>query len=285
MFEEKNKDTTFIYGLWDTDYNLRYIGKANDPKRRLYAHMSEAKRGVKNYKAAWIRHLLSKNEIPYMEILDECPKSEWKEVEQQWIVEAKKNGLKLVNLTDGGEGNSGWSGWNKGLPCPEETKKKISKANAGQKRSDETKRKISKALKGRKGHIKTKEEREAISKRLMGNTYTLGYKHTEETKRKMSESSKGQIVSLETREKLSKVLTGRKFSKKHRENLSISHKAMVPWNKGLCHKELTRRKISICNKMFQANHMNDLNKLKTLQKEYFSLYGYYNKKYGGFDGI
>ena len=54
----------------------------------------------------------------------------------------------------------------------EETRKKISNSNIGQKRTQETKNKISNKLKGNKN--------------------TLGYKHSEETKKKFSESNRGK---------------------------------------------------------------------------------------------
>ena len=80
------------------------------------------------------------------------------------------NGI-LRNLTDGGEGMSGW------VPS-EETKRKISKASKGElnpmfgkTRSEETKRKISKANKGKLN-------------------YMFGKTHSEESRRKIGEASK-----------------------------------------------------------------------------------------------
>lgn len=63
--------------------------------------------------------------------------------------------------------------------------------------------KIAGSTLGRKAPI---EERMYISKRLMGNKYTLGFKHTEETKAKM----RNRISSKETKIKLSKALKGNK---------------------------------------------------------------------------
>jgi group I intron endonuclease len=73
----------------------------------------------------------------------------------------------LVNLTDGGEGTLGRPPTNKGKPC-----------------SNETKRKISTALKGKASPHK-------------------GRTHSDETKRKWSEARKGKVLSDETKQKMS----------------------------------------------------------------------------------
>lgn len=59
------------------------------------------------------------------------------------------------NITDGGEGALGVTAWNKGIPCSEETKRKIGKANSGcnsawwhKDFSEEHKRHISESKKG-----------------------------------------------------------------------------------------------------------------------------------------
>jgi hypothetical protein len=66
----------------------------------------------------------------------------------------------LRNLTDGGEGTSGWvpssetrkkfSEINKGRTASEETKRKMSESQKGRTHSEETKRNISNALSGKK---------------------------------------------------------------------------------------------------------------------------------------
>jgi group I intron endonuclease len=76
-------------------------------------------------------------------------------------------GFKLVNLSDGGDGQSGY----KHTP---ETKKKISVAGTGRKPSA--------------------NQIENASARMLGNKQWLGKKHTEETKKKISTGNKGKLV-------------------------------------------------------------------------------------------
>ena len=55
----------------------------------------------------------------------------------------------------------------------------------------------------------SEESRERISKRLMGNQFTLGFQHSEKTRRRMSERKKGNSITL-----------GRKLSPEHRKKIS-----------------------------------------------------------------
>lgn len=102
----------------------------------------------------------------------------------------------LINLTDGGEGRSGGTPWNKGTKglqvCSDETRKKMSKASLGKKKSEKHRANMSKGTTG-----KTKTY-------LKGKTYEEihGYEKAQELKRIRSISSKGR-------------------------------KGQVPWNKGL----------------------------------------------------
>lgn len=86
-----------IYGLYDREGNLRYIGKANVPTERLKSHMRDSrKRNTPLY--AWIR----KHGAPEMRVIEaEC--DDWREAERRLIKEARDKGIKLLNLADGGE--------------------------------------------------------------------------------------------------------------------------------------------------------------------------------------
>lgn len=87
--------------------------------------------------------------------------------EIQLIDELRKSGAKLCNLTDGGEGMSGYL-------HREESKKQIGRSLLGRKASA---RQIS-----------------AASHRMRGNQLFLGRKHSDETKQKISAGNKGKLA-------------------------------------------------------------------------------------------
>jgi len=118
-----------------------------------------------------------------------------------------KNGY---NLTFGGQGNSG-------------------------NRSNETKRKISKANKGRK---LSEETRKRMSESQRGNKNFLDHKHSLETKLKISDANKGKNshrkgikLTKEIRKRMSKAQKGRIFSKEHKKKLSESKKNFYAQNR------------------------------------------------------
>lgn len=85
-----------IYGLYDKDGNLRYIGKADYPDKRLRSHMRDSvRRNTPLY--SWIR----KNGRPEMRILERP--DDWREAERRLIAEARQRGDRLLNLADGGD--------------------------------------------------------------------------------------------------------------------------------------------------------------------------------------
>jgi len=105
----------------------------------------------------------------------------------------------------------GFIPWNKGIPVPEEQKKRQAKSMTGKlakekhpmwgkHHSEETRRKVSIAKKGVKLSLETRAK---MSKSRMGNTYCVGRKLSSEHIRKMLESRKGYRHSAETRRKLS----------------------------------------------------------------------------------
>lgn len=88
-----------IYGLCDpVSGELRYIGKANDPQKRLKSHMRDCRhRATPVY--CWIRSL---DERPALVVLEaDC--LDWKEAERRWIAKARAEGVRLLNLADGGD--------------------------------------------------------------------------------------------------------------------------------------------------------------------------------------
>src|SRR4030066_807528 len=111
----------------------------------------------------------------------------------------------LANMTDGGEGTSGFV-------YTEEQRKKLSDTNKGHIVSLETRDKISNTLKGKSPSLDTIKKRGASLK---------GKTRTKEQKDRMSEAQKGHVVSKETKDKISNSLKDKIYStkgKKHSES-------------------------------------------------------------------
>jgi len=132
--------TTFIYTLADPDTNeIRYIGKANNPKRRIFDHIKESNGISKSHRISWIKSLLKQNKKPIIEILDEVPVDNWEFWEMYWISQFKAWGFNLTNMTPGGYNNS--------YRKSNETKQKISQSQIGKKLSEAHKLSISNGIK------------------------------------------------------------------------------------------------------------------------------------------
>ena len=134
--------------------------------------------------------------------------------ERELIAEYRTKGVRLVNMSDGGEGPSG-------AVRSTETRQKISEAKTGVKRkpfSDEARANMS------SGHIGLKQSPEAIAKTA---AFHVGRKRSPETLARMSESLKGKAlgrqVSAETREKISAAHNGRVHTKSAKQNMSRGH--------------------------------------------------------------
>jgi NUMOD3 motif len=102
----------------------------------------------------------------------------------------------------------------KGHSFSEESRRKISLANAGRIVSNETCRKISDSLTGRKLSEETKIK---MSKRT----------HTKEIRQKISDSSKGRVYSEESRQKMSEAKKGRKRNPMTNETREKISKTML----------------------------------------------------------
>lgn len=175
----------YIYSLEDQFGNIRYIGKANDLKRRLKGHIEKIDQHT-SHKNSWIKGLLNQGIKPILKEVDQVLENEWKFWESYYIYLFKSWGFNLTNMTFGGDGLSnptnevrdkisnslketyknGYKTWNKGI------KTGLTPWNKGIKQSDEAKRKVSKKLKesfknGRVTWNKGKKLNEQERKELM----------------------------------------------------------------------------------------------------------------------
>lgn len=174
-------------------------------------------------------------------------------VEMERIDQLRKLGTKLCNLTDGGDGQSGYrhtiesrekmsksfKGRGKGIPKSPELKAKLSAALKGRKltyiRSEETRRRMSDAQKKKLKLIST-ETKQKISKALIG-------------------TGKGVPKSAETRAKMSEAAKIKIFSDEHRKNLSMA-------GKGRKHSEETKLKMAESRRRYYAGrHANDVQRI------------------------
>lgn len=212
----------FIYTLSDPrDGQIRYVGKTTNLKGRLRQHIHEPKT---TYKACWIESLKKAGVRPQIEELehfDGDDVEQWKDAERFWISYLRSLGFRLVNLDAGGLGKTHTS---------LETRKKLSIANTGKKRSEAHCLKMSLLKKG----VFTEAQRTAC---LRSAAKRVGYKHKPETlaklkgrilgpsgRAKVSEARKGKPLSAEHRAKLSMARRGRSISKSHIEALLLGRR-------------------------------------------------------------
>lgn len=150
--------TTFIYALCDPlTCAVRYIGKANNPRKRLKDHSCDCREYPKS---EWVQLLRRSGRSPVMRIVDEVPSENWKHFERYYIQQAKDSGFDLLNARPGGAGS----------PCchSEETRLKISQAGLGRLVKLETREKIRAAMTGR---VRSPGHRASISRSHIGMKY------------------------------------------------------------------------------------------------------------------
>jgi len=158
---------------------IRYVGKTNNPKRRIIQHLYTARHKTrKSHCCCWIGSLLKNNQKPKMQIInwfkleDDCNNAE------KLIIENFRNtGIKLTNLTDGGEGQ------------------------VGRVMSEETKNKIRETILKNGSSLKGKKKYPEIGLKI--SLAKKGIKLSEEHKKKLSDAKKGRTIPLETRIKMS----------------------------------------------------------------------------------
>lgn len=190
-----------IYLLADPDTNeVRYVGQAINPRKRISAHIARAKTGIRYPVYDWIRSLLEKNKTQKLSVEVVLPRNKLDMFEKSYIKVLRESGYRLLNVTDGGSVPM------LGRKFTIEHRQKISNALTGKKKSDEACKNMSEARIGRK----------------------LSKEHIE----KLRQRSLGHTLSVESRSKISNSRKGMTFTEKHRENLRNSHLGQVAWNKG-----------------------------------------------------
>jgi len=89
--------TTYIYILvCPLDGLVKYVGKANNPDKRLKDHMLDF-RCMDLKKATWIMQLKKLKKKPELIVVDEVESFEWKYWEHFWSIYFKSLGYTLFN--------------------------------------------------------------------------------------------------------------------------------------------------------------------------------------------
>lgn len=117
----------FIYIIKHPDtLEIRYVGQTTVGKKRFKLHLDHAKCLHKTPIQRFIKSLLDQGKKPVFAVLERCTLSNIDEREMHWITYFNKTGIRLLNLTRGGEGA-------KGRTVSEETRHKMREAAKGRK--------------------------------------------------------------------------------------------------------------------------------------------------------
>jgi hypothetical protein len=208
------KDFYVYFHRKSTNNEIFYIGKGNN--KRAWQKFRQNK--------FW-NNVVNKHGY-YVEIFEDGLQ-EWAafELEKNLICLYGRKNLgygNLTNLTDGGDGLSGFKHSN-------ETIKKITEKSSKFRHSDETKKIMSERLKGKP------LPKEAIIKAAEVNKNRIV---SDDTKKKMSESRKGKKKSIETKLKMSNWQIGKKLSKETKKIISEKMKLFKAQQRNKVFKEV-----------------------------------------------
>lgn len=191
-----------VYALYSTrDGEVRYVGQTTQQLRlRLAQHRNYAKSRPSAVHKWMLREQNEGHTVEIKVLLDYATLH----TDEISIIEFfKKRGLRLLNLTEGGEGTVGWRG-NKGNKRPDLAAR--NRANAGKPghpMSEDNKKKIIASLRGKK-----RPDLVERNKKLPW----LGKKHSEATKMKQRAAHLGRSFSEEHRRKISERRKGTKWT-------------------------------------------------------------------------
>ena len=214
-----------IYKVTNLINNTVYIGKTIQTiKDRKADHLYRAKSGKVTYFYNALRKY-GKDNFHWEILVETDSESKLNIMEKFYIMMYRKMG-NTYNMTDGGDGNSGYC-------FTEINKQKMSESRKGKIVTEETRKKIGDANRGEKsawfGKNHSEETKIKMSESAKGNTHWQGKKHTEETKNKMSKSAMGKKRSEETRRKMSESRKGICPTEETRRKMSEAAKGNTRW--------------------------------------------------------
>lgn len=96
----------YIYGLYSSDdtTQIRYIGKAKNPKDRLRRHLQESNLKHDTHKNRWIKKCIEAGHTVNVVVVDQVQEEDWEALERFWISKYTSDGFRLTNSTLGGDG-------------------------------------------------------------------------------------------------------------------------------------------------------------------------------------
>lgn len=180
----KETKRSYVYIIFRRNGVPCYVGQGVGDRYKRHGYNKSSR----NPHLAAIYKNAGDNPLPVAIIRDGLSRDEAVEIEAAFIqaIGRECNGGPLVNRTDGGEGTLGWKASQEWRKHRSDKARKLWKDPVYREnmlRSD----------RGRSGNknTRTDEFKDVVSKKLKGNTHTLGLKHSEESKKKMSEARKG----------------------------------------------------------------------------------------------
>ena len=225
-----------------------YFHTRNDTNKVFYVGKGKGRRAHESGRNSHWDRIVAKHGYTVHFAMTGLSEAEAFEHEKFLILCFKDMNVELVNMTDGGEGASGWipsqafrsmvSRTHKGKVTPAETRKKMSvsmrKANA----APEVKAKRVAAWTDERKAEASERGKHLIFNAIQANigapSHMLGKKHSEEAKAKISEASSGENNPMfgktfnhtdEAKAKIAKASKNRVVTPEARSNISVAAKA------------------------------------------------------------
>lgn len=253
-----NMRTGHIYALADPKTGeVRYIGKTllQPAEKRLKGHVKTMEIGSRRHVYNWMRKL---NALPQFIIIEAVSESKINELERYWIRWMRLTGVRLTNLTDGGDGGA--------HSTSAETRAKMSVARRGRPIPIEQRAKMSDTARNRSPEYRAKiaaaNRRRIISDRERANrsAASRGRVTSSQARANMSKAQSGKILSKDHRQKISESLCGKTFSVEHRANISAVNKGKI-----IPEKQRTKISASLKGRVFSEEHRKKLSEARQRQ--------------------
>ena len=215
MATNPNKPVFYVYRhLRDDSNEIFYVGKGMG--RRAFD---------KSHRSKFWKNIVAKHGVRVELVKEGITESESIQLEIQTIDEYRRAGIKLINMTDGGDGTTGYShteehrrkmsalqagasnprfgktGTRKGVKATEDQIERMRQSHLGKKLPEEQRQKIRQSTKLAREGIKT-----------LGMT---GRTHSPETKEKMRLKALGRRLSAESIEKISQTKRQKNVEKRN----------------------------------------------------------------------